>query len=1010
MESPLAKARLCGYLLGMSGDVVSPVFIGRRAEMAVLSGVLEQAVAGEPGFVLLGGEAGVGKTRLLSELTARARDAGMRVLAGQCVEPGAEGLPLAPLMDVLRALARTMPPDQLGHVLGPARPGFARLLPELARGEQPAAGEDLQKAQLLEHVLGMLGRLSGAQPVLLIIEDLHWADRSTLDLAAFLIRSLRGSGVALVITFRSDELDRRHPLRPLLTGWERVRPVRRIELRRFSRAEAAAQLQAILGTDRAPVAADVVFGRSDGNAYLIEELAGVIQAGGDLAHLPPSLKDVLLSRADALSADAQRLLRIVSVAGGIVPERLLAEVAGTERAELFSALREAVDNHLLVVDPAGHGYQFRHALTRDAVYEDMLPGERVELHAAYAGALDRDPALAGDEAAVPATLAYHWYAALDLPRALGAAIDAATRAAASYAPAEELGQLERALEVWPRVPDAEQRTGLDRAEVSRLAADAAFRCGELERARSLLASALAELPSGRDAERHALLLWQDARAQTELGAPDRAAETLRDALALLPAAEATRAHAVVLAALATAYGRDNALAEAEGAARRAVEAARRAHAPEVEADAAVSLGVASYLLHPSETGQALETLGAGLRLAREMDFRFAALRGMVNLSQLLHTLGRHLEAAQIAAEGRELAVRAGMGRTLGSYLANNQAEALLCLGQWAEADRVTAEALAAMPEGLPRAELRNVRAQLAAMRGHYQEAVRELGTARQDMESVSDYQFTQPSRYVEALIALGQGDLASARDAVSRGAKLAAADLMVAGYTWPLVWLGMRTEADQAARLRARHQEIPGQLTRRCAELARVAADLPAPLPLPELRAYQSLVTAERQRAAGTQDVAAWASAVAAWRAAGSRYQLSYALLRLAEASLAGDRDQAADAVREAHAIAEQAGATPIAEEAAAIARRARISVDGGAAAQPEDELARFGLSGREREVLLLVAAGHSNREIAEALFISPKTAGVHVSNILAKLGVGGRVEAAAIAHRAGLTAGQAGA
>lgn len=871
----------------------------------------------------------------------------MRVLAGQCVEPGAEGLPLAPLMDVLRALARTMPPDQLGQVLGPARPGFARLLPELARGEQPAAGEDLQKAQLLEHVLGVLSRLSSAQPVLLIIEDLHWADRSTLDLVAFLIRSLRGSRVVLVITFRSDELDRRHPLRPLLIGWERVRPVRRIELRRFGREEAAAQLRAILGTDCSPVVADVVFGRSDGNAYLIEELAGVIQAGGDLAHLPPSLKDVLLSRTDPLSADAQQLLRIVSVAGGIVPERLLAEVAGTGKTELFSALREAVDNHLLVVDPAGHGYQFRHALTRDAVYEDMLPGERVELHDAYAGALDGDHSLAGDEAAVPATLAYHWYAALDLPRALEAAIDAATRAAASYAPAEELVHLERALEVWRRVPDAERRTGLDRAEGSRLAADAAYRCGALERARSLLASALAELTPGKDAERQALLLWQDARAQTELGAPDLAAGTLRKALALLPATEATRAHAVVLAALATAYGRGNAVAEAEEAARRAVEAARRAQAPEVEADAAVSLGVASYLLHPSETDRALEMLGAGLELARKMDFRFAALRGMVNLSQVLHVLGRHTEAVQIAAEGHKLAVRAGMDRTLGGYLANNQAEAMLCLGQWAEADRVTAEALAVMPEGLPCAELRNVRAQLAAMRGQYQEAGRELSTARQDMGSVSDYQFTQPSRYVEALIALGQGDLAAVRDAVSEGARLAAADLLVAQYTWPLIWLGMRTEADQAGRLRARHQEIPGQLTRRCAELARVAADLPAPLPFPELRAYQSLVTAEQQRAAGKVDVVTWASAVAAWRAAGSRHQLSYALLRLAEDCLASDRDQAADAVREAYAIASKLGATPAAEEAAAIARRARISLDSGQASQPEDELARFGLRPR---------------------------------------------------------------
>ncbi len=801
----------------MNRDVVSPVFIGRREEMAALGGALDRTAAGEPGFVLVGGEAGVGKTRLLRELTARAEGAGFRVLTGQCVEPGAEGLPLAPLVDVLRTLARTMPPDQLGQVLGPARPGLSRLLPELALDGQPAGptGESMQKAQVLELILGMLGRLSGVMPVLLGVEDLHWADRSTLDLAAFLIRSLRAARVLVVITFRSDELHRRHPLRPLLAGWERDRSVRHVELRRFGRKEVAAQLKAILGMVPAPGVADVVFGRSGGNAYLVEELAGMVRAGGDVADLPPSLKDVLLSRADALSADAQRLLRTACVAGRTVPDQLLAEVAGVGKAELFAALREAVDNHLLVIDPAGHGYQFRHALTRDAVYEDMLPGERVELHAAYAGALSRDPGLAGDEAAVPALLAYHWYAALDLPRALPAAIDAAARATASCAPAEALRHLERVLEIWPRVPDAELRTGLDRAEVSRLAADAAYGSGALDRARSLLASALAGLPADQDPERRALLLWQDARVQMELGAPGQAAGTLREALTLLPAEETTRAHAFVLAELATAYGRTHAIAEAEDAAHRAVSAARAAQVPEVEADAEVTLGVARYLLRPSETHLAMETLRAGLGLAVEMNFAFAALRGYVNLSQILHMLGRYAEAAQTAAEGHEVAVRVGMGRTLGGYVTVNQAENLLCLGQWAQAEQVTAGSLALMPEGLYGANLRRVRAELAAMRGQYEEAGRELLTARQDVGDVPDYQFSQPVRYISALIALGRGDLAAARDAVTDGVRLPSTDLMAANYTWPLVWLGMRTEADEAERLRARRREIPERIAGR---------------------------------------------------------------------------------------------------------------------------------------------------------------------------------------------------
>ena len=187
----------------MSVSVVSPVFIGRRDEIAALGGLLDRATAKDPAFALIGGEAGVGKTRLLRELTTLAADQGCCVLTGQCVELGAEGLPLAPLVDALRTLARTMPPDVLTDVLGPAGPGLSRLLPELAPAAPappatPAgpAGEDMQKAQLLELVLGTLDRLSGVRPVLFAIEDLHWADRSTLDLVAFLFRSLRNAAGA----------------------------------------------------------------------------------------------------------------------------------------------------------------------------------------------------------------------------------------------------------------------------------------------------------------------------------------------------------------------------------------------------------------------------------------------------------------------------------------------------------------------------------------------------------------------------------------------------------------------------------------------------------------------------------------------------------------------------------------------------------------------------------------------------------------------------------------------
>jgi DNA-binding CsgD family transcriptional regulator/tetratricopeptide (TPR) repeat protein len=1003
----------------MSGSAVSPVFIGRKDEMTALARLTERARAGDTAFALIGGEAGIGKTRLVREFAERSAALGFVVLTGQCVELGAEGLPLAPLVDALRALVRAMPPNVLADVLGSAAEGLARLLPELAPGTAvgPAA-EELQKAQLLEHVLGALGRLGAVQPVLLVIEDLHWADQSTLDLMAFLIRSLRDARVLLAITYRSDELHRRHPLRPLLTAWERMRTVDRIELGRFDRSEVAAQLAAILGDGRAPAVADAVFDRSGGNAYLVEELAGLVRNDRDLDDLSPSLLDVLLSRVDALSADAQKLLRTACVAGRAVSDRLLATVAGFAEPELYATLRETVDNHLLIVDPSGYGYAFRHALTRDAVYEDMLPGERVRLHAAYGEALSADPGMASDPGTLPATIAHHWYAALDLPRALPATIDAARAALRSYGPAEALRHLERALEIWPRVPDAEARTGLDQVEVSRLAADAAYRSGALDRARSLIADALAQLPAGASPERRALLLERSAIILRDQGEPADAAAMLRQALALLPDDGVTRARAQLLATLAAALMRADEMPQSIEVARLAIDAARSIGATDLEADASITLGALAYTTG-AEAG--LEQLREGLRLALEFgadNNPWAALRGYVNYSDTLEMFGRHAEAAEVAAEGIRLAARLGVVRTLGSYLIGNRAEPLLRLGECDEVDQMTAEALRAHPEGVFAGTLHQIRAELAAMRGRYDEASRELKNVRRSVGAMVDAQFTLPLRYLTAMIALAAGDLAAAREAVTDA--LDGIFPWMPRYCWPVLWLGMRVEADEATRFRDRREDVPAWIAGRCDHIAGVAASLTTPSP--SAVGYQALVAAERARAAGTDNAAAWSEASAAWRRAEEPYPLSYALLRLAEFhSAAGHRDAAATAVRQAHALAERLGAAPIADAAAALARRIRLPLDAGTAgtsgtageaggaatsgarhAQPEDELTRFGLTDREREVLLLVAAGRSNPEIARKLFISVKTVSVHVSNILGKLGVSGRVEAAALVHRLG--------
>ena len=388
----------------------------------------------------------------------------------------------------------------------------------------------------------------------------------------------------------------------------------------------------------------------------------------------------------------------------------------------------------------------------------------------------------------------------------------------------------------------------------------------------------------------------------------------------------------------------------------------------------------------------------------------------MNISDVLELHGRHDEAAEAAREGIALAHRVGLARSLGAFLAGNLVESLLRLGRWSEADQLATQAVNAMPEGVFAATVLQLRAELAAMTGRYADADTDVRSARRALGQTHDEQFALTLLYCDALVALGRGDPGAARRATASG--LAEYDSPISGrYIWPVLWLAARAEADEATRARDRREDIPDDTAARHRGLASRAAGMATPNA--SSRGYQALVTAELARAAGSgaeadaesSIVGAWSAAAAAWQAAAEPYPLAYSLLRLAEAAAAaGDRQAAAGGVRQAYALASRVGAAPIAAEATALARRTRLSLDqldADATAvrpAPEDPLVRFGLTEREREILVLLAAGRSNPQIAETLFISPKTASVHVSNILAKLGVDSRVEAAAVAHRLGVT------
>jgi predicted ATPase len=479
----------------MGGRVASPTLVGRVEELELLEAARVRAADADPAVVLVGGEAGVGKTRLVAELTARCVTDGTRVLAGGCVPVGDGALPYAPIVEALRALLGDVGVGAVRELVGPSWPELARLLPALGAPEAGPAGQAAQ-ARLFELVLGLVGRLSEQAPLVLVVEDLHWADRSTRDLLAFLVRNLRRERVLLVVTYRNDEPGQQR-LGPYLAELDRASRVERIELSRLDQIQTGAQLVGILGAVPAADLVDGVFVRSEGNPFFTEELLAVVRAGSD--ELPATLRDLLRGRVQTLPDHARQVLAVVAVAGRRTSHRLLASVASLNDRQLDGALRAAVASQLLVTTPGEDGYDVRHALLREVIDADLLPGERARLHAALAQALTERPELAdGSPAVAAAELAAHWDAAGEPTRALPARVQAGLAADRAHAFPEAQRHYERALQLWEQVLQPDALAGTDRVELLTRAADAASASGRSQRALALLTTALELLDPATD--------------------------------------------------------------------------------------------------------------------------------------------------------------------------------------------------------------------------------------------------------------------------------------------------------------------------------------------------------------------------------------------------------------------------------------------------------------------------------------------------------------------------------
>jgi ATP/maltotriose-dependent transcriptional regulator MalT len=979
----------------MATRVTSTRFVGRAAELAELSGAFEASAAGTPSLALVAGESGVGKSRLGTELARTARAAGARVLSGDCVELGEGELPYAPLVGALRRVAREGDPA-FDALPASQRADLATILPGLGDDSRDE-GAEAEQVRVFEALLAVFDAMSEEQPLLLVIEDLHWADSSTRGFVRFLARTLCTERVLVVGTYRSDELHRRHPLRPLLAELARDPLAHVVELDRLSRDEMTEQLEDILGSRADPGLVERLYSRSEGNPLFTEELLAVGLDGRGA--LPPTLRDALMLRVERLSAAAQEVLRWLACQS--LGDALLEEFTGLDPADLRQGLRDAVAAQIAVAHADG-SYGFRHALLREVVYDDLLPGERAELHGTIARALERTIDAEGDRVHLTAELAHHWLAAGDQPAALAASVRAAAAAERVNAFHEALSLRERALGLWDRVPDPDRVAGLSQIDLLMQAANAADVTGDPARQETLLRRTLELCDADAEPRRAAAVLERLSRALWSLNRQEESVETINRALGLLPEDERSRERAALLVELARSRMLQSRFGESIRVARDSLEVARAIGVRDVEVRALNVMGTALGNRGEAEEGAA--ALREALEIAREAGFPREVTAAYINLADVLHVNGRTADALAVAREGLET----GAPNTRAhDWLTMNVVEFSYYLGRWKEAREL-----------LPSQSRRRYGNQLFVW--HMSRAVLALGEgdldgAGADLDGMelparesTEPQFVGAYGWMRAELERRSGNIDAARAAVDDALdqiEYCSDDVTrIAG----VAAMGVRVEADAAMLARDRRDAEAEQVALKRAgehlDRLKLTGEAGGPVERAELAGGE----AEHSRAVGDDDPALWAAAAEAWEALERPYGRVYSRWRQAEALVrADDRATAAGVASEALRSARELGSDWLAAELESLAARARLRLLGPAEPapasgdEPVDE--PFGLTPRERQVLSLVARGATNREIGLELHMAEKTASVHVSRILAKLDVRSRTEAAAVAVRQGL-------